>query len=341
MKSEYKSFVVILILIISFISLIVGSLNSNVNNAKVENEKASKLKGAFTSSSAKIALIKLNGIIDSSDSQAGFLSEDLSASNLLKSLKLAREDRSVKAVIVEINSPGGTVAASQNIYNEIMRIRKIKPVVVVMDDVAASGGYYIASAADRIIAQEGTLTGSIGVIMQTMDAHKLLTEKLGVKSNVIKSGLYKDAGSATREMTSDERQLFQDIVNDSYKQFVLAIEQGRVNRDDKYMTKKQELSKMNLEKYADGRVFTGHQAHEFGFIDAVGDIELAKDFASKMASEKFKKDFSNLPVNVYSAPSSFSQKFFGITENIFKGNTLNQYLPNSMNMSKIPLYLWE
>lgn len=341
MEHKYKNFVVILILIISFVSLIVGSLNSTTNNVKVENEKTSKLKEAFSSGSSKIALIKLNGIIDSSESQASFLSEDLSASNLLKSLKLAREDKSVKAVIVEINSPGGTVAASQNIYNEIMRLRKIKPVIAVMDDIAASGGYYIASAADRIIAQEGTLTGSIGVIMQTMDAHKLLSDKLGLKSNVIKSGLYKDSGSATRAMTDDERALFQNIVNDSYSQFLVAIEQGRINRDDKYLVEKAELTLSNLEKYADGRIFTGRQANQLGFIDMIGDIELAKNLASKMASEKFKKDYSNIPVNIYSAPSNFSQKFFGATESMFKGNSLNQYFPNSMNMSKVPLYLWE
>ena len=341
MEHKYKHFVVIIILIISFLSLIVGSFRPTVKEVKAENEKISKLKDAFSSNSSKVALLKLDGVIESSASQASFFNEDMSASNLLKSLKMAKEDKSVKAIIIEINSPGGTVPASQNIYDEILRTRKVKPVIVVMDDVAASGGYYIASAADRIIAQAGTLTGSIGVIMQTMDAHKLLSDKLGLKHNVIKSGLYKDAGSATREMTSEERKLFQDIVDDSYKQFVRAIEIGRVNRNDNYQVAKTELTQTTLEKYADGRVFTGNQAYNLGFVDFVGDLTQAHDFACKMASEKFNKKIEYLPLVNYNAASSFAQKLFGTTESMFKGKSLNQYFPNSMNMSKVPLYLWE
>jgi len=314
-------------------------LNTAMQKAKIENEKTQKLQNIFSNTS-KIALIRLNGIIDANEGQANFLSEDFGAQNILKSLKMAKTDNSVKAVVLKINSPGGTVATSQNIYYEILRLRKIKPVVVVMEDVAASGGYYIASASDRIVAQEGTLTGSIGVIMQTMDAHRFLTDKLGLKSNVIKSGSFKDAGSATREMTAQERALFQNIVDDAYSQFVTAIENGRINRIDTYKAHKQDLTKNTLKKYADGRIFTGAQAYKYGFVDMLGDLELGQIIAAQMASERFHRDFTKLPLVNYNAQSNFSQMLFGATESLFQSD-LKSYFPISMNMSKKPLYLWE
>lgn len=336
---DRKNYFVGAIILICFLSLIVGSFNTAIQNIK--SEKTQKLQNVLSGSAPKIALIKLNGIIEASESQTGFLTEDFGATNLLKSLKLAKEDNSVKAIIIKINSPGGTVATSQNIYHEIMRIRKNKPVIVVMEDVAASGGYYIASAADRIIAQEGTLTGSIGVIFQTMDAHKLLTDKLGLKSNVIKSGTFKDAGSASREMTPQERVLFQNIVNDSYGQFLNAIENGRINNSDIYNIPKRNLDKVTLKKYADGRIFTGKQAYEYGFVDMLGDMELAQEITNKMTAQLYGKSYSKLPVVNYNTPSGFSQMLLGGAEAIFNGDSLKTYLPKSYNMSGKLLYLWE
>ena len=327
------------ILIICALSLVVGAFNTTVQNIK--SEKTQKLQTVLAGGSPRIALIKLNGMIEASENQAGLFSEDFGAQNILKSLKAARDDNSVKAVILQINSPGGTVAMSQNIYYEILRVRNLKPVVAVMEDVAASGGYYIASAADRIIAQEGTLTGSIGVIMQTVDAHKLFSDKLGLKSNVMKSGTFKDAGSATREMTQRERELFQNIVNEAYNQFLNAIATGRIARQDNYSVEKQNLSAENLSKYADGRIFTGNQAYNYGFVDMLGDVELAQNVAHKMANEKFGKNFLKLPVSNYNAPSGFSQFFFGASESLFNYNTLKSYMPQSINMSGKLLYLWE
>ena len=336
---DKKNFFVIALLSICFLSLLVGSFNSAIQHIK--SEKVQKIKNVFSENAPKIALIRLNGIIDAAEGQSGFLSEDFGAQNLLKSLKTAKEDNSVKAIIIKINSPGGTVATSQNIYHEIMRIRKNKPVIVVMEDVAASGGYYIASAADRIIAQEGTLTGSIGVIFQTMDAHRLLTDKLGIKSNVIKSGSFKDAGSATREMTAQERALFQNIVEDSYSQFLNAIENGRIKTADIYNVPKRQLDKTTLKKYADGRIFTGKQAYEYGFVDMLGDMELAQEVANKMTAQIYGKYYSKLPVVNYNSPSGFSQMLFGGAEALFGGDSIKSYLPKSYSMSGKLLYLWE
>lgn len=341
MEEKFKKYFVLSLLVICFLSLIVGAFNSIALNSKAKNEKTKKLQNVFKSSSSKIALIKLNGIIEASENQTSFLSQDLSSQNVLKSLKRARLDNSVKGVLLKINTPGGTVAMSQNIYQEIIRLRKIKPIIVLMEDVAASGGYYIACASDRIVAQEGTLTGSIGVIMQTMDAHKLIVDKLGLKPNVIKSGAFKDAGSSTREMTQQERFLFQNIVNDSYNQFLIAIENGRVKRNDNYSTPKQTLTKENLYKYADGRIFTGRQALNLGFVDMLGDIDIAIFELIKMSGEKFKTDLSRMPVMEYNESQGFSQMLFGATNSIFKQNSFEKYLPASMNMSNVPLYLWE
>ena len=341
-NKKLQNIFVIGILTICFLSLIVGGFNTTIQGFKAKNEKAKKLKNIFGTGSPKIALIQLNGLISAGEGQNNFFSESNSAQNVLKSLKCAKKDNSVKAIILKINSPGGTVATSQNIYYEVLRLRQTKPVVVVMEDVAASGGYYIASGADRIIAQEGTLTGSIGVIMQTMDAHKLLTDKLGLKSNVIKSGAFKDAGSSSREMSPQERELFQNIVNDSYNQFISAITKGRVQRNDKYSVPKKDLTKENLKKYSDGRIFTGHQAYNYGFVDILGDMETAQQIATKMASEKFSKNMGkNLPVVNYNEMSNFSQMIFGAQEAFFKGDSIKNYLPDSMTMSKKPLYLWE
>ena len=334
-----KQYFVIAILVICALSLVVGAFNTASQNIK--SEKTKKLQTMLSGGSPKIALVKLNGVIEASENQTNLFSEDYGAQNILKSLKTARDDNSVKAVILQINSPGGTVATSQNIYYEILRVRKNKPVIVVMEDVAASGGYYIASAADRIIAQEGTLTGSIGVIMQTVDAHKLFSDKLGLKSNVMKSGAFKDAGSSTREMTAQERALFQNIVNEAYNQFLTAIENGRVGRNDNYSIPRQNLDKTTLKKYADGRIFTGNQAYNYGFIDMLGDIELAQNVAQKMADEKFDKNFMKLPVVNYNSQSGFSQLLFGASESIFKINPLKSYMPQSVNMSGKLLYLWE
>ena len=290
--------------------------------------------------SNKVAVIELEGMISASPN-GNFLEQDADASSMLKSLSSVKEDKNIAGVILKINSPGGTVAMSQNIYNKIIDLRKEKPVIAVFDDLGASGAYYIASAADRIIAQEGTLTGSIGVIFSFMDYHDLLANKLNISNVVIKSGKFKDIGSGTRGMTEEERELMQSIVNDSYNQFLNAIIKGRVNRTDNYTAKKTALSESVLRNYADGRIFTGIQAKQLGFIDETGDMDTAKTFITTIMNEKYN---NTLPATLisYNKQTGLLDYMLGITEYKFNKNlSLNEFIPKSIILNRRLLYLWE
>lgn len=184
----------------------------------------------------------------------------------------ARDD--IKALVLRIDSPGGTVAATQEIFDEVMNFRKSGKIVVAsMGDIAASGGYYIAAGADKIMANPGTLTGSVGVIFELMQAQELF-KKIGVKIETVKSGKYKDTGSLSREMTAEERALLQGIINDAYEQFVSAISKGRGTPREKVL------------EFADGRIFTGAQAKAAGIIDELGNRNDAVALAGKLAGIK-------------------------------------------------------
>ncbi len=324
-----------IILVICILCLLSGFIRMDKYKPYSETDRNKTI-----TNSNKIAVVELDGTIASAY-ESSFFAREASAPALLKSLVNLQTDNEIKGVIVKINSPGGTVAMSQNIYNQIIKLRSKKPVIVVMDDVAASGGYYIASAADRIIAQEGTLTGSIGVIFSVMDYHNLLTNKLSIKPVVIKSGQYKDIGSGLREMTADEKNLMQDIINDSYQQFIDAIVNGRIARNDNYAVEKTVLTNDNLLKYADGRVFTGRIAKKLGFIDTLGDIDTAKNEIEIMCRERFN---NKLPVKLieYNKKSPFSDYFSSLAEYNSKSNLkLTDFVPQSMILSRKPLYLWE
>jgi len=204
----------------------------------------------------KVAVLDVEGVIQSS--------RDIN--NALIDL---RDDDSVKAIILRINSPGGAVGPSQEIYTEVKRAAKIKPVVVSMGTVAASGGYYIAAPAQRILANPGTITGSIGVIMEFANIEELLG-KIGLKSQVIKSGEHKDIGSPTRPMTETDRQIIQSLIADVHQQFMTAVAEGR----------KMDLNK--VEALADGRVFSGNQALNAGLVDELGNLQDAIRVAGKL-----------------------------------------------------------
>ncbi len=335
-----KNYISLSIVILCIFCLLVGLVNSNKNLTYYNDKSTKKVKSVIMTSASKIAVITIDGVIDSNNKTSAF-SNEFNAQNALKSLKLAGKDSEIKGIIIKINSPGGTVAMSQSIYNEIIRIRKTKPVVVSMEDLAASGGYYIASAADRIFALEGTLTGSIGVIFSTMDIHQLLSQKLLVSPNVIKSGKYKDIGSGYRAMSREERRILQSIVDDSYNQFLTAIRKGRIDRNDKYTAKKTPLNYSVLKTHADGRIFTGLQAQKLGLIDSIGDLTDAQNTIKTMVNEKFgtKTDVVLVP---YTKSTTFNDIFFGVSENIFNHQSaINSLVPTSVQLSKRPLYLWE
>ncbi len=180
------------------------------------------------------------------------------------------KDDSIDAVVLRVDSPGGGVGPSQEIYTEVERLAAIKPVVVSMGSVAASGGYYVAAPADKIVANPGTITGSIGVIMGFTNYEELL-EKIGLKSSVVKSGKHKDIGSPVRPMTDDDRAILQTLIDDVHRQFVNAIAKGREMEFDAVLP------------LADGRIFTGKQAKELGLVDQLGNFRDAVSLAASLA----------------------------------------------------------
>jgi protease IV len=204
----------------------------------------------------KVAVIPVNGLISDSEST-------------IEQLKRFVKDDSIKAIVLRINSPGGGVAPSQEIYEEVKKARAKKPVIASMGALAASGGYYIACAAQRVYANPGTITGSIGVIMPFMNV-KDLVEKIGLKGMTVKSGAFKDMGSPLRDMTPREQELLQGVVDNVHLQFVNAVAEGR------------NLDRNDVPRIADGRIFTGEQAKELGLVDVLGNLEDAISDAGRL-----------------------------------------------------------
>lgn len=246
-----------------------------------------------------VAWIKVRGVI-ATESSASPFSRPQGAGAIAKKVREAAEDKDAKAIVLDINSPGGTVAAVQNIYSEILKAKqKGKKVVALFRDVAASGGFYIAMAADKIVAEPGTITGSVGVIMQTSNVEGLF-EKIGVKMVPITSGKYKDMGSAFRPMSEEEKALLQDMVNDTYTQFFAAVKAGRPN-----------VAEETLREYTDGRVFTGQRAYNLGFIDRLGGEDEALKLAGELAGIKEPKIISSPSDNFKDFIFSFGSSMEG------------------------------
>jgi len=204
----------------------------------------------------KVGIIEIEGMI-------------VDALPVIEDLKYFRENEQVKAILVRINSPGGGVAPSQEIYREILKTKKEKKIIVSMGTVAASGGYYIASAADGIIANTGTITGSIGVIMGFTNFEALF-QKIGLQTSVIKSGDLKDMGSPTRPMTPEEKTFLQSFVTEIHEQFIQDVSQGR------------DMPIEDIRSIADGRIITGDQAKNLGLIDRIGNYEDAVQWAGRL-----------------------------------------------------------
>lgn len=211
-------------------------------------------------SSTKVAMINIVGEIFSDPE--GF-AEGASDANIIDQLDQAQDDSSVKAIILRLDTPGGGVVASDAISSKVRKIRKAgKPVVALMGDVAASGGYYIAASADEIIASPSTWTGSIGVIAMLPNVEKA-AEKIGVSVTVIKSGKFKDIGSLYRAMTPEEQGIFQGLIDEAYDGFVKVVATGR------------RLSETRVRELADGRIYSGSQAKGLGLVDRLGDVDVA------------------------------------------------------------------
>ena len=188
-----------------------------------------------------------------------------------RDLRKIRDDETIKAVVLRVNSPGGSAYASEQIWNEVVKLKEKKPVIVSMGDYAASGGYYISCAADTIIAQPNTLTGSIGIFGMFPNPHKLITDKLKLNVETVKSNKHADFGSMTRPFNDSERAIMQAHINRGYATFIKRCADGR------------QLSTADIEAVAQGRVWTGEMAKDLGLVDLLGDIEMAKEIAAEKA----------------------------------------------------------
>lgn len=208
----------------------------------------------------RVALIRIEGVITDSRETTEELKEYV-------------KNPSIKAIVLRVDSPGGAVAPSQEIYEEVRKAVAKKKVLVSMGSVAASGGYYIASPATRIIANPGTLTGSIGVIMEIPNIEGLMN-KLGIKTEVVKSGKHKDIASIFRGIGKEEREILQGVLDNVHTQFIKAVAEGR------------KMLPSDVEKIADGRVFTGEQALKAGLIDELGNLEDTVQAAAKLSGIK-------------------------------------------------------
>jgi protease-4 len=235
----------------------------------------------FVGGGDKIAMIPIEGVID----------EEM-AKTVNRHLKQYGEDSRVKAILLRVDSPGGGVSASQEIYTEVRRVKdeKKKKVVVSMGSVAASGGYYLACPADLILANPGSVTGSIGVIAEWIN-YRELAEWAKVKSVVFKSGEFKDTGSPTRELTERERVYFQAMIDELNGQFVQAVLEGRKGRG----TAGSEIDEARVRALADGRVFTGETAVRNGLIDAIGNYEDAVKKTAELIGVKGKPQIVTPP----------------------------------------------
>jgi protease-4 len=234
----------IFFLFLGGVSLLISSLISNGSKTDIFSTKEG------------VGIVELKGLIVSSE-------------QTLKHLTEFRYNPDVKSIVLRIESPGGSVGASQEIYKEVLRTNEVKPVIASMGSMGASGGYYAALGAKKIIANPGTMTGSIGVIVKFPNLEGFF-EKIGYKSEVVKSGPLKDVGASNRPLSEEERKMMQDLIDNVYAQFVRDTAAAR------------DMEKETIEELADGRVYTGEQALEAGLIDSLGNFIDAITIAADM-----------------------------------------------------------
>ncbi|WP_447972400.1 signal peptide peptidase SppA [Nitrospira sp. Kam-Ns4a] len=245
------------------------------------------------SGSAKVLLLDVDGLISAQDGDGLFNRPNLVA-QVKEALSRAAEDQHVKALVLRINSPGGTVTASDVLHHEVKQFKEKRkiPVIASIMDVGASGGYYVAVAADKIVAHPSSVTGSIGVIMLTINARGLL-EKIGMEATAVTSGPKKDMGSPFRPMTEEERQIFQSVIDHFYQRFLTVVREGRRN-----------LTADEVRRLADGRIYSGEQAKALGLVDSVGYLDEAIETAKRQAG------LTEARVVTYYRPGEYRQNIY-------------------------------
>lgn len=250
-----------------------GQLTGLALSIAVGATAAGILKTLLQQNRPGVALINVAGAIQGGEGPARpFGAMGAYSGRIIKWLQKAQKDPMIRAVVVRVNSPGGEVTASDEIHNEILRTRNNfgKRVVASFGGLAASGGYYLASACDRIVSNKNTLTGSIGVLSIVPNLEELLN-KVGVRANVFKSGALKDASLGLFPMSDEAKQVWQAMIDEAFQQFVTVVAEGR------------DLPAERVRELADGRIYTGRQAKDLGLVDEFGDLPEAIDIAAKMA----------------------------------------------------------
>ena len=251
-----------------------------------------------------VAVVRIDGAIYGGPREnfAFASSEGTASEQIMYELEQARKDSRVKAVLIRINSPGGSTGATQEIAEEMDKVKSAgKPIVISMGDMCASAGYWLASKGDYVFANPATLTGSIGVYMDYMNVEELMN-KLGVKNEKIKSGAHKDILSMYRPMTEEENAMIQKMVDDIYEQFVKTVADGRRMEPEKVKT------------FADGRILTGQQAMELGLVDAMGNYYDALNYAAGRVG----MEGEEIPVKTYSSGTSLKNILNGEMKSILK-----------------------
>lgn len=272
---------------------------------------------------SNVGVINITGPIMAESSGGVFGSSEMASSkNIMKQIQKAKDDKGIKALLLRVNTPGGSSAASDSIYKELEKFREEtdKPIIVSMGDVATSGGYYVSANADEIFASPSTITGSIGVIMKFNNVQDLY-DKIGVDSITIKSGKYKDIGSSNREMTTEEKEMLQNMVDSVYQQFVDAVVEGR------------DMSEEEVMELSDGRIYNGAKAKELGLVDNLGTFYDAVDRTADLANIKGE------PNLVHYNQASPIEKLLGsvndLITNVLFNKTLEGEVPNNSKKSQL------
>jgi protease IV len=277
--------------------------------------------GGLSGMGNTVAVIPVRGVITSGRGSDGFTADTVAyADRVVADIEAAEADPSIRAIVLEVNSPGGGVAASAQIYRALREMTK--PMVTSMGEVAASGGYYIACATQRIVVLPATLTGSIGVRWEFTNAEELL-DTLGVEVHVIKSGPHKDQGGWHRGLTEEEQAIYQGIVDEAYADFVRVVAEGR------------DLPEERVRELADGRVYSGQQALELGLADAAGDVDDAVALAAEMAGIEGEPN-----VRRYERPVNPFLSLWGLAARL--GRPAEVALLEELMASRTPqpMYLW-
>jgi protease IV len=302
--------------------IIKGIFLADVEEGKVRELVEVVIEGTGTD---KITIIPVKGIITAQSSKKLFHVIPSVVDSVKKQLEQARDDKDVKAVILEVDSPGGGITASDIIHKEILDFKEKteKKVIVSMQDVAASGAYYISVAADKIMSHPTTVTGSIGVIMPLINIADLV-QKYGIEDTSVKSGYMKDIGSPFKKMSNEEREVLHDIVDEMYTRFLKIISEGR------------NMEIENVRKLSDGRIYTGKQALDNGLVDQIGYIEDAITIAKEMAGLREAK------IIKYKKTFTLAEIFSGTMNDLFGKRTINIDINASSLDGDFPrfMYLW-